>query len=490
MPYLSYPPGAVIPVFLTSEIMNHAPTVGLVMSDDLVNGYLVTLFLSLTVFFFLRRLRLSARLAFLFALIPIPLELFLPEPFYYFQNSFFTDQAVILPFVLVVFLEVIREGRQERSRRIIDLLQALVFFYGAFTDWFFVFVAFIFYLDRLFFREIRFRPKKEFFKGSLKFAAPPLAAVLAFLIQITVMMWGNLGDAAKWIEHKYVVRSGLSGSTSELHGGGGYLRNIARSAKAGYGLFGLGVIAVTVLFSVGIYLFVNWRKRQKRNVAPEVQSIARLSFVVTVPCVLQILVFLNHSAVHSFSVLKLSVPIAIVPFVLVPVTLVLLLKPKNGTGGSSQYMFIAFIGAFLLAGFSIAQAIPEYNHFFYPKNTIWYRIVDVTNEHTAANDVVFSPDMEVPYHPPQLVSLTMKRVYRVKTVGDIIQEIQNALGDYRVVIIFWNKPAAGSYWDKAVSAADNTLEDGAFYCYYGVGGVKKLESEYNGWPSFVPGPQT
>ncbi len=489
MPYLSYPSGAVIPVFLISEIMNHAPSVGLVMSYDLVNGFLVTLFLSLTVFFFLRRLQLRANHAFLFALIPILLELFLPEPFYYFQNSFFTDQAVILPFVLVVFLEVVREGRRGRFRSIVDLLQALVFFYGTFTDWFFVFIAFIFYLDRLFFGEIRFRPRKDFFKDSLKFATPPLAAIFVFLIQVTAMMWGDLENAAEWIKHKYVVRSGLNGSTSELGAGsGGYLHHIARWAKEGYGLFGLAVIAITVLFSIGIYFFVNWRKRQKRAVAPAIQSIARLSFIITVPCILQILAFLNHSAVHSFSVLKLSVPFATVPFVLIPVSLVMAVRSKK-EAGSFKYMFTAIIGAFILAGFSIAQASPEYDHFFNPKNTFWYHVADVTNKHTVADDVVFSPDMEVPYHPPQPVSLTMKKVYRVKTVSDVAQEIQNAHGSYRVVIIFWNKPGKGSYWGKAVSAADSTLDDGAFYCYYSAAAIKKLESEYNGGPSLGTGAQ-
>ena len=109
-PYTSYPPGTILPIYISSELLGQEPSPGLVMGYDLLNHFLVSFFLCLMILFLLRnQLRFDIINSFYF-IIPILIELLLPGPLYWFQNAFFSDQAVILPFVVYVFLEVIRDG--------------------------------------------------------------------------------------------------------------------------------------------------------------------------------------------------------------------------------------------------------------------------------------------------------------------------------------------------------------------------------------------
>ena len=75
-------------------------------------------------------------------------------------------------------------------------------------------------------------------------------------------------------------------------------------------------------------------------------------------------------------------------------------SPEEKRRLPSVYQFFSHI-TFLLTGFTSAQASQEYNHLFNSKNEKWYHITDVVNKHTTVNDIIFSPDMEVSYCPPQ-----------------------------------------------------------------------------------------
>ena len=473
-PYISYPPGSVLPVFAISLLSNHEPTAGLVMSYDLLNHLLVTLVLSLTVFFFLNSLKLKPVFAAAFALVPIALVQLLPSPFYYFQNSFFSDQAVILPFVLAVFLEVLRADAAGRRRRTIDILLGLVFFYGAFTDWLFVFVFIAFFLKRLLAREIMLRPWRRFLRGSFGFAAGFLSGIALFFIHLTVMMWSNLGWAFENLYHKYFVRSGIDYDPG-FRGRRYYLNVILGHIQQGYGWFGELLVLFSILFvaTVGVYIFI---KAAGKGVSREVRRIAQLAFITVTPCAMQMTVFLEHSAVHSFSALKLAVPLAIVPFVCFPVLLAVLLRdlvPKLDLSRTLPFVAPAAVATALL--YAVANH-GGYRQFFAHQNDYWYNIVAVTKRHDAPDDVVFSPDMEIPYHPPQPVALSMKRVYLVSSVEQIRQKLAIATGDYRVEIIFINRPRPGSYWYSAIAGADSSIQDsdGTLYLFFSRASIQKL----------------
>ncbi|QUV78575.1 hypothetical protein [Chloracidobacterium thermophilum] len=92
--------------------------------------------------------------------------------------------------------------------------------------------------------------------------------------------------------------------------------------------FGAAGPALAFVALAGCLLLGGWWWRQAaRNQAPlpgVVSGVALAGWtmaLITVPCFLQVYALRNHSAIHDFSALKFSLVIAVVPFVLLPVTL-------------------------------------------------------------------------------------------------------------------------------------------------------------------------
>lgn len=53
VPYVSYPPGTVIPIYLIGLVSRHEPGISMVMEYNLLNQWLISIILALIVFFFL-----------------------------------------------------------------------------------------------------------------------------------------------------------------------------------------------------------------------------------------------------------------------------------------------------------------------------------------------------------------------------------------------------------------------------------------------------
>ena len=76
--------------------------------------------------------------------------------------------------------------------------------------------------------------------------------------------------------------------------------------------------------------------------------------MLLVPCIIQVMVFSNHSIVHDFSMLKFSVPLATIPFVLLPIMIFLLsnksfnIKLKN-INGFKVHISVSVLLIFLMA---------------------------------------------------------------------------------------------------------------------------------------------
>jgi hypothetical protein len=185
-PYTSYPPGTIIPIYIISEIKGIEPTPQLVMEYNLLNHFLIAFLLSLIVFFTFLQLKLDIICAFIFSTTSIIIELLLPGTLYWHQNVFFSDQAVILPFVSFIFLEIFRSSYLDNKRIImlITISQAIIMFYGALTDWLFLLVALVVYTKRILDKEIILNNIYKYLKESFKYWIPAILAIFLFITQI------------------------------------------------------------------------------------------------------------------------------------------------------------------------------------------------------------------------------------------------------------------------------------------------------------------
>ncbi|MHB1325787.1 MAG: hypothetical protein ACYDGS_08890 [Thermoleophilia bacterium] len=155
---------------------------------------------------------------------------------------------------------------------------------------FFIFVALVFYLKRLLYGEIGFRDRKDFFKGTLKFAAGPVSGIALFGIHLTIFMWGNLGFAIEYLSHKYFVRAGMDSYDSTTKGE--YYQQIMAHVVQGYGSAGKIIRYITIIFVVLVGFYSLIRKLNKSSVSSEARRITQLAFIVVAPCILQLFVFI------------------------------------------------------------------------------------------------------------------------------------------------------------------------------------------------------
>ncbi len=474
-PYLSYPPGTIIPIYLVSEIVNHKPTVGLIMDYNLFNHFLIAFFLALIIFFFLIYLKFDTLNSFLFSIIPIMLELLLPGPLYWQQNVFFSDQAVLLPFVVYVFLEVLRDKFRDspKNKNILrlNILQNIVLFYGFLTDWLFVFIGITVYIKRIVDEDIvlsreMFLNKRInlFIKQTIKYWFAPLLALFLFLTQIY-----TINSSFNSIISKALFRMG---TTSQ---GEAYLNNglniFVGYITSNYGHIAVALLAGSLTFFIlmAIYLSLG-RFKEHKNVF-KIKKTLYLMGMLLIPCVLQVMVFRNHSVIHDFSVLKFSIPLATIPFVLVPILIFLFFenpineKLKN-IKASKRFSFnigllVLFLIIFTAASSYTVNEYPNYKSMFPLVNNTYSVIGNSLEKNTYYNDIAFSPNFNISINPPQQLSYSMKRVYQINSINDVKGKVENINGNYNIVIVFLNPPS--NYWSKILSKVTPVKDNGIYY---------------------------
>lgn len=201
-----------LPLHIISIIRGEEPAPSLLKSVNLLTHFLMAFLLALTAYIFLTQLGFRPSVAFTFSIIPIVLELLLPAPLYWHQNVYFADQAVLIPFILFVLLEIVRDGIESRKTlTVIGVCQAALLFYGTLTDWLFIFIALTVYIKRVMTRENAF-PFKTFCKKSVGLWLPSILALSLFIVQLYSL------KVLPRIVDRFLLRIGVKPTMSEISG--------------------------------------------------------------------------------------------------------------------------------------------------------------------------------------------------------------------------------------------------------------------------------
>jgi len=462
-PYTSYPPGTIIPIYILSIIKEKEPTISMIMKYNLINHFFITFILSLMVFLFLtRQLELDRLNSTLFAIIPILIELLMPGTLYWHQNVFFSDQAIILPFVLFVFLEVLRFKSSKKVISILNSLQALIMLYGALTDWLFIPIAFSVFLKRIVNNEIEVKGDiKQFIRETIYFWSPIVLAIFLFLWQIS-----SLENIDKTI-NAFFIRTSLS-STDPLtiHM---FLETFISHLTLSFGYLApiILVESLLILLIFSFYMVIKNFKTHKTNY--KMKNTLLLAYMLLLPCLIQIFLFKNHSFVHEFSALKFSVPLCVIPFVIIPILFYLLLEdhkfPKKILLIENKRLNLKLLAICLVAlsltGITLANNSNNLFNLFPSPNKNYTLLGEAIHKNTNYYDVLFSPDFEINSLPPQQISISMKPVYKIKSISDITEITNNINGNYTVVIIFSGPPP--SSWIPVLKNATTNKSNGYYF---------------------------
>ncbi|MBF0531512.1 MAG: hypothetical protein HQL23_00265 [Candidatus Omnitrophica bacterium] len=425
-PYPSYPPGTIIPLYLICKILRRPPTPALVMQYNLTNHFFIALLLSGLAFAFCRRMDINRLAALLFSLIPAGIVLLLPSPLFFFQNVFWSDQAIILPFVLLVGIEWFRDNQAGGKNIATAAASGFLLFYGALTDWFFIFLALALYGKRWLHGEYRGGLKKYILR-SLAFWLPVLLAMGFFLWQLHALkMLPELKD-------HFLQRVGLNsvGKTEADHF---FTRVWQGHCVDAFGLTGLLLLAASlILFGLGCAAS---RLDKKKRLPQEFNAALTLTGMLLLPGLAQIFFFRGHSAVHDFSVLKLTPALSVVPFVLIPVTAIYLLARGIPPGKIKQFGVGAVaLLLFSAAGFYVKKEHPRFKTFFRTPNHFFAELGTFIAANTQEQDVVFSTKGAIGANPPLYIIYSKKRVYPVTKAGQIFYLTKDIPGNFTLNIL-------------------------------------------------------
>lgn len=435
--YVSYPPGALLPVYLllkTVEIL--VPNIGQNRSSQILIliawNSLLHLLLVFTlcgmVFFLGYKLGFDRLNCTLLATVPAIIQFHNAQSLYYHHIFYFTDSAVLLPFILYVFLEFIRTFHA--SPLVLRIAQVLLMFYGVFTDWLFVFVALTIYFMRLIRQEITlplsFSACFRFLGHSFLFFSPLVLAISLWLYQI-MHLGADSGDLATLLGERM-------GTTLDFDD---YMRYLVTAMfshiKDGYGVIGMLAIYAT------IYLTLSGRKFMVAELRQNNPAIT-LYFMLIIPCFVYLLFFLEHAWDHEFSALKFS-PALSICFVILPILILQMQKKNHLTpfiqlANKKSISLVATIGLTSAVAYGYFQV---YDHqsvtkFFAPPDHGSRIIGDFVRKNTSYHDVVFSKDYAVDLLPPQALYFTNKLVYPASNLDDVYAKTKNIEQDFTIKI--------------------------------------------------------
>ena len=456
--YPAYPSGAMLPIYVLFRAIDGSGLVTDFANDrskqllaiiayNYLTHLLLVVLLCFMVFLMLRHLAFDRFNAAVLACIPALIQFHNAHSIYWHHMLYTFDSAVLLPYLLFVFLELLRLTKTSRAVRVtVQVLQPLLLFYGVFTDWLFVFVALTVFVLRVLHGNIAW-PRTlamtlPFAVRSLLFFAPALLALGLWMWQVLYFseqsLLTTLAERSDRVTD-YDLVSALQFRTGIGQHPAGYFHYLIRALytwlQEGYGI--LGVLLIYATF------YVVWRGRRLTSSAVKFDRIAIATYVLLfVPALLHTLFFLHHAWNHVFSALKFSFALS-VSFVILPIFIMQL------RGKSSRFVVAQMAGkidiyavtALALAGAVFYIYLQIYDrrpltHFFRQADFSYVVLGDYVREHTDYHDVLFSNRVPMPIKPPQGLSMAGKVIYFVHNFDLVHLLVRDIEQDFRVRILY------------------------------------------------------
>ena len=460
--YPAYPPGSILPIYVLFRMVQASGLVDdfvhkrgkqllMIIAYNYLLHLLVAMLLCFTVFLLLRHLNFDRFNAGVLACIPAIIQFHNAHSLYWHHILYTFDQAVLLPYLAFVFLELLRMMQTSRAVKItVHTLQPLLMFYGVLTDWLFLFVALTVYGWRLLQGDIAW-PRSlaaagRFICSSLWFFTPVVAALGLWIWQVAHFSDYSLFEAlAKGGDYQvpdYNLAGMLQFRTGIGHHVESYSHYLVRAfytwLQDGYGITGVLMLYVT--------FYVVWRGRNMTTTEVKFHPMVYTTYVLLfVPCLLYNLFFLNHAWNHVFSALKFSFALS-VSFIILPL-MILQIRGKDMrlvVAKMANRFDIYAVTALALAGMVFYVYLQIYDrrpltNFFAPPDFKFLVLGEYVRDNTNYEDVVFSSRMTMNIKPPQAMSMSGKPVYWARNMDQVHLYVRDIKQDFRVKIFYFHQ---------------------------------------------------
>lgn len=439
--YGSYPPGAILPLYLTINVLalfnpdirhDRELQLNMILAWNHAYHIVLTLVLCFIVYQVLRRSRCDALNASLMACTPAIVQYTNAHSIFWFNLIYSFDQAVLLPCALYVLLELESKECREQARHDGNMTwqtktaQVLIAFYGTLTDWLFVFFAGFVYLLRVVDGDIAWpRSLKacgNFLRRSFLFFLPSCCAIVFWLYQ--VQLFGSPTE----LGGKLISRMGLDIPSFVLWVEA-LISGMFSWPELGYGTTGV------VLLYVTFYIAVRLRQRG-RNINNIAYQTANCYLLLFVPCLLHLLFFVFHSWDHLLSALKLSLALAVL-FALLPNMLMHVRHTYTLFQLKGRPIYVTTVIVLVTALSFGYLRHRDATRFFSLPDPGFLLTGNFIRTNTVWQDVVFSRDPVAPFKPPQMQSIAGRIVHVITNLDHVYQVVHDIAEDFTIKIFYY-----------------------------------------------------
>lgn len=424
-PYISYPPGCIIPPYLFAKLMNKT-SIGLsfVKRMSKAEFLLDSILVGAILFGFLSRV-LKSKNYFINVLLSVFMAVFwimLPCNIYYLRNVYFSDQLVLTFVFLFILFEIYKDPVRQLKSRICRYLYNVLFFliciYGVLVDYYFLFVIFVAFVCNiigiLFDRNIQ-KKWKPVLVRSIPYAAPVVIGLGLFFIQIVRI--------PNFLQ-KLLFMAKFRMSDDQVVDINQQLYEHVRDAFTKYGFCLLIICTAAVFLLIGRSLYLHRKKQDD----PVLYKMTAFSSLIYFSPILQAAVLRSHSAVHEFSILKFGFPVIFAPILLGYLVYYFygLYKQRQSTGQSTQDIVnykVLPVAVYVLV-LVLFHYIDSNNKIikYYSDRTGTdqsYEAEYMLKKHAVYNEAYFSFTYSIPGNPPMQLAVSDKSVYQIKNITDI-----------------------------------------------------------------------
>ncbi|GHT53325.1 hypothetical protein FACS189446_0440 [Bacteroidia bacterium] len=421
-PYISYPSGTIFPPYLMAKML-HKNEIDLgFVKHFLAIKYFLDTFLVCLIFFGLLTYCLKIRHIKWAALTSVVLSISwmcLPINLYYERNVFFSDQCIITVVLFYILLEIYDEYFRSKALPIKSLYYILKFcvsLFGAFTDYYFLFVIFIAWLIKI---VPLFKVKKGKIKSILSesgiYVLPVLIGLSLFIIQIlSVLNWWTI------LRGRYEERTHSEYSTEHENPAIVFHHFVSNYSS-------VGLLLCVILFIACLFLFV----KSIKNKQPVNLRLFKILLLIFIPPILHVIVFTNHSAVHELSMEKFALPFILIIFL----SVWYIFKRIPYTKFPIFYPLVIICFAGLLGYINLSRYAGGFYNLSINENYRSYEMEHLIKDHIRYDDVYFSFTDSIVANPPMSLSISDKAVHKIEHSSDIAKLFPNLDKNARILLV-------------------------------------------------------
>jgi hypothetical protein len=437
--YQSWPPGAYVPIFLLSKFLDIEPNVPLINWINVVNHGMIALAVAFTGFNIARVNKLHVVACGLIA-IGVAFPILYPRGLvYFFSQIYDVTIAVLLYAAAFIWLESLSYTvKSSRDRKILFAVQLLVIYLAFFVDWLSYTLFAFWLLVRLTGAHFGFVDRYSR-RQLIGLALMPVSAFLIYLawrvgtpgsLARTQGLFASLYELAWKVAYRMNLTDDrhITGFTAEFIGMHAYYYSPhVLPLMAG------ATLMTAIILALSLRLAVDPVERRS------IFASASLLVLVTLPFYAHMLLLYQHTFLHRWAIAKVMFAYALIPFALLPVSAVVLLRlylrsraPKFFFQAGSTIVGLLFA---IVACYSAAVSGQTFDlpYLIGKIDPDRYHMWDDISRNTRFRDVVFSPVFEAP--PVGVaVGVANKVVTPAKSFSEIDQRVDHICGSFDVVV--------------------------------------------------------